>query len=211
MSVRYDENIPGRRAHFLFWLSESSRCRCSIEKEQSRQGFGWVHIRNIRQIRLKHTYRPRSKHTWSTVETYLERGQNIPGARSKRTSSTVETYLEHGWNIPRARSKHASSTVEIYLEHGRNIPRARLKHTSITVEIYLENGQNIPRARSKRTSSTVETWFEQIEKWFLSDFLLAKLWTQTWSKIIQYLCIFNVEWARLAYLLIKNRTNTRRP
>ena len=61
-----------------------------------------------------------SKHTLSTVETYLEHGQSITGAQSKHTLGAVETYFEHVRNIPRAQS----STVE----DGINIPRAQSKH-----------------------------------------------------------------------------------
>ena len=66
-----------------------------------------------------------------SVKTYLELGLNIPRARSKHTWGTVEAYIElcrkhnsskskqtsfDGRNIPRA-------TAERYLKHGRNIPR----------------------------------------------------------------------------------------
>ena len=92
----------------------------------------------FQQSKCRNIIRARSKHTLSTVETYLEHSQNIPSARSNYTSSTFETYLEH------SRDK--------YLEHGRIIPRAQSKHTlsrveiqtSSTVELYLEHGRNTP-------------------------------------------------------------------
>ena len=107
-------------------------------------------------------------------------------------------------------SKHTSSTVEhsraqsSTVEHGPNIPRERSKHTSRTIETYFEHRRNILRARSKFELS-------RSRNEFLSNFLLAKLWKDAYSKFIQQICIFIAQLARPAYLLIIYRPIKRWP
>ena len=96
---------PGRCAHFVFRFSNSSTCQCSTQK--------------ISRYRVSGRARSR----------------NIPRARSKHTSSTVETFLEHSRSTLRARSKPILSSRETYFEYVRNKLPAISKNTDCSAVV----------------------------------------------------------------------------
>ena len=84
--IYHIKNIfPNRGAHFMFLLSKSSTV----------------------SLRPKTNRRDRELWVKQKIEILFEHGRNIPRARLKHTWSTVETYLEQG----RARSKHTDCMI----------------------------------------------------------------------------------------------------
>ena len=116
-------------------------------------------------------------------------------------SDRVKSWVEQGRIMSQTGSNHGSSRVNSWVEPGRIMGQTG----SDGVESWVERGRILSPIGSNHG------WKSEYTE-FLSDFFCSKnCKTHASSKVVQHLCVFNVQLARPKHFLIVYRIDTRRP